>query len=44
MIEIRKNESIIDEGNEEETPKKDTEERSELKETQNTDEVQGKEY
>ena len=42
VIEIRKNKSIIDEGNEEETPKKDTEEKSELKETQNTDEVKGK--
>ena len=42
VIEIHKNESIIDEGNEEETPKKDTEEKSELNETQNTDEVKGK--
>ena len=39
MIEIRKNDSINDEGNVEETPKKDTEEKSEQKETQNTDEV-----
>ena len=42
VIEICKNDSINDEGNEEETPKKDMEEKSEQKETQNTDEVKGK--